>query len=152
MYWADPLTPDNDTRTQSKAPFATRKRSMIAMRIGVRCLPPVSILTFADDSISPGVTAYSVHPGVIPSNLQSADPGFVGMMMRVGMKFRKTTALEGCHNSLYCATTSTAFQQGQGKYFTPVGKVDPKADHWLNDREGNAKLWQWSEAAMQRHS
>lgn len=70
--------------------------------------------------------------------------------MRVGMKFRKTTPLEGCYNSLFCATSQMAFRHGQGKYFTPVGKADSKADHWLSDREGNAKLWKWSEAAMQR--
>lgn len=98
----------------------------------------------------PGVTAYSVHPGIIPSNLQSHDPGFVGMMMRIGMKFRSTTPLEGCHNSLFCATTTAAARDGQGRYFTPVGKINPKADYLLDDREGNARLWQWSEAAMQR--
>lgn len=70
--------------------------------------------------------------------------------MRVGMKFSKTTPLEGCYNSLYCATSPVAYQQGQGKYFVPVAKADPKADMWLTDREGNAKLWQWSKSAMER--
>lgn len=97
----------------------------------------------------PGVTAYSCHPGLIPSNLQGADPGIVGKFMRVGMKLRSTTPLEGCYNSLFCATSSVAYQN-QGKYFVPIAKADPKADMWLTDREGNAKLWQCSASAMQR--
>lgn len=96
------------------------------------------------------MTAYSLHPGLIASNLQSADPGLVGQLMRIGMKMRSTTPLEGCYNSLFCATHPVAFQQGQGRYYVPIAKLDSKADKWMNDREGNAKLWAWSEAAMQR--
>lgn len=70
--------------------------------------------------------------------------------MRVGMKFRSTTPLDGCLNSLYCATTPQAYQLGAGRYFTPVGKVNPKGDYLLQDREGNARLWGWSEGAMGR--
>lgn len=72
-------------------------------------------------------------------------------MMRVGMKFRRTTALEGSYNSLFCATSQQAFQEGQGRYYVPVGKMDSKADPWMADREGNKRLWEASEAVLQRY-
>ncbi|KAH7150337.1 hypothetical protein B0J13DRAFT_287023 [Dactylonectria estremocensis] len=93
-----------------------------------------------------GVTAYSLHPGVIKTGLQGHDPTIVGTVMRTVMKYtNRTTALEGALNSLFCATSSIAPERGEGKYFAPVGKHNPKADKWLNDRETNARLWQQSE-------
>ncbi|KAH7134171.1 hypothetical protein EDB81DRAFT_657922 [Dactylonectria macrodidyma] len=96
-----------------------------------------------------GVTAYSLHPGVIKTGLQGHDPTIVGTVMRTVMKYtNRTTALEGALNSLFCATSPLAPERGQGKYFAPVGKYNPKADKWLNDRETNARLWQQSEMIM----
>ncbi|CAI6086781.1 unnamed protein product [Clonostachys chloroleuca] len=90
-----------------------------------------------------GVTAYSCHPGIVKSNLQSHDPTIVGKTMRTVMKYTASmTPLEGAINSLFLATSPLAPERGQGKFFIPVTKVNPKADDWLNDRETNARLWE----------
>jgi hypothetical protein len=100
-----------------------------------------------------GITAYSLHPGLIRSNLQNGDPSMVGRIMRVGMSIAvKTTPLEGSYNSLFCATSPTAPAAGEGCYFTPVGKREDsrQALEWLGDRETNTRLWQLGENAMAR--
>ncbi|KAK5988021.1 Equisetin cluster transcription factor eqxF [Cladobotryum mycophilum] len=97
---------------------------------------------------SQGVTAYSVHPGIVRSNLQGHDPTVLGTIVRVAMKVAaRTTPLEGALNSLFCATSSLALAQG-GKFLVPVGKVSSQADDWLNDAKMNAKLWQHSRSSV----
>ena len=106
---------------------------------------------YSDRPLSTGVTAYSVHPGIVRSNLQGHDTTALGSVVRVAMKVAaRSTPLEGALNSLFCATSPLAPTRGQGKYFVPVGKVDSKADKWIQDREMNAKLWEWSEDLMRR--
>ena len=70
----------------------------------------------------------------------------VRFMMNVGPT---STPLEGSLNSLYCATTSQALKD-QGNFLLPVGKPETKAEKWLNDLEGNAKLWRLGEGQMAR--
>ncbi|KAM0722725.1 hypothetical protein Q7P37_002166 [Cladosporium fusiforme] len=94
-----------------------------------------------------GVTAYSLHPGVIKTNLQGHDPSFFGTLSNLAMKVTPTvSSIEGARNTLYCATSAEAPRQGAGRYFVPVGKLQPKVDKWIDDREGNAALWKYSEA------
>lgn len=98
-----------------------------------------------------GVTAYSLHPGIVQSNLQGHDPTIIGKVVRVAMKFAaRDTPLDGALNSLFCATSSSAPGRGQGKFFSPVGKLDSRADKWLSDGKGNAQLWQLGEDRLKR--
>jgi NAD(P)-dependent dehydrogenase (short-subunit alcohol dehydrogenase family) len=100
-----------------------------------------------------GISSYSVHPGIVQSNLQSSDPTIVGTVMRTMMKLgAHTTALEGSYNTLFCAVSPQAAAVGRGKYFTPVGKLDSKADKWLNDHATNDQLWELCEAQLRRIS
>lgn len=71
----------------------------------------------------------------------------MGLAMRVTPT---TSPIEGARNSLYCATSPEAPQKGAGRYFVPVGKLQPKVDKWLDDREGNAALWKFSEAVNEK--
>jgi len=74
------------------------------------------------------VTAYSVHPGVIKTNLQSGYEGWLGKVMRASVAITPTVSVrEGAHTSLYCATSPEAPGRGAGKYFLgPKGKVQPR--------------------------
>lgn len=73
----------------------------------------------------------------------------MGAIMRVTMKITAhTTPLEGALTSLYCATSPEAPAKGQGRYWLPVTQTTTKADKWLGDREGNKRLWEWSEGAV----
>ncbi|PON27829.1 hypothetical protein TGAM01_v203596 [Trichoderma gamsii] len=96
-----------------------------------------------------GVTAYSLHPGIVRSNLQHHDPSMFGTVMRVAMKIGPSdTPLRGALTSLYCATSPEAATLGAGKFFGPVAKQNPRADAWLRDSEGNKRLWELGESEM----
>lgn len=91
-----------------------------------------------------GVAAYSIHPGIIKSNLQSHALGVLGGLTRVAVKVLPTlTVEEGARNTLYCATSHQASVQG-GLYFAPVGKVDDRADRWIHDGKAVQDLWDLS--------
>ncbi|RFU24675.1 hypothetical protein B7463_g11664, partial [Scytalidium lignicola] len=96
-----------------------------------------------------GVTAYSVHPGIAKSNLQAHDPTFLGTVIRVAVKLGAgDTPLHAALNSLYCATSPAAPTVGAGKFFKPVAKLEPRVDAWLEDTEGNERLWRLGEEEM----
>ena len=108
---------------------------------------------FARDwlTVFSGVTAYSLHPGIVRSGLQNHDTTAVGTVVRVAMKLAaRGTALEGALNSLFCATSPIAPTKGQGKFFLPVGKLGSAAEKWTNDNKTNAELWQQSECQSAR--
>lgn len=95
-----------------------------------------------------GVTAYSLHPGVVKSNLQGHDPSTFGSFMNLMMKIQPTDSpLHGALTSLYCATMPEAAETGAGRYFTPVAKLGGK-EKWLDDNKGNQELWAWSEDVL----
>lgn len=81
--------------------------------------------------------------------MQGADPSCFGSFMQLTMKITPTvTPQEGALNSLYAATSPDAPAKGQGRFFVPVGKLQKSVDKWIDDREGNAKLWEHSERAI----
>lgn len=97
-----------------------------------------------------GVTAYAVHPGVIKTNLQGSDPSVLGTLIRAGVNFGGGTPLEGCRNTLYCATSAQAVAIGAGKFFLPVGKLDASKEKWFLDETVNRALWDHGERQLTR--
>lgn len=68
-----------------------------------------------------GIAAYSLHPGIIKTNLQSHNPSLLGTISRFAMKMAPTlSAIDGTRASLYCATSPKAASQG-GMFFAPWG-------------------------------
>jgi len=55
---------------------------------------------------------------------------------------------DGARTTLFCATSAKA-PQYSGKYFVPFGKVESKADKWINDRAAVDKLWNMSNKALE---
>lgn len=97
-----------------------------------------------------GVAAYSLHPGIIKSNLQAHGSGFLGGLTRVAVKVLPTqTVEEGARSTLYCATSNKASEQG-GSYFAPVGKIDKRADRWIQDPKAVQALWDLSLKQLQQ--
>lgn len=96
-----------------------------------------------------GVTAYSLHPGLIRTNLQDSDSSFMGKMTRTLMDIGGTSAIEGCRNTLFCATSAQAPATGQGRFFLPVGKIYEK-NHWFHDDKVNRALWDHGQAQLRR--
>ncbi|KAH7325680.1 hypothetical protein B0I35DRAFT_405040 [Stachybotrys elegans] len=93
---------------------------------------------------SQGVTAFSVHPGIVKSGLQNSDPSLMGKIIRLAIRLSPTTHLQAAYNSLWCATTPAAAKQA-GKFFMPVAKHDARVEAWLKDSKGNAELYDATE-------
>jgi hypothetical protein len=92
-----------------------------------------------------------LHPGVINTGLQDANPTFMGSLTKNVVRMAsRTTLLEGSLNSLFCATSPLAPERGQGLYFEPVGQVKSKGKRFTDDKEVNLKLWDVSEAEYEK--
>jgi hypothetical protein len=89
---------------------------------------------------------------VIKTNLQGKDPSLFGRLQGLMIHVTPTVSThDGALNTLFCATSPQVAQEGgQGRYFVPVGKLQPRVDAWLADKSGNAALWQWSEKVDQQ--
>ncbi|RVX73716.1 hypothetical protein B0A52_02606 [Exophiala mesophila] len=92
---------------------------------------------------SQGITAYSLHPGVIKTNLQTAgaSASWVGALTKFGMMITPSMSVhDGALTSLFCATSPQA-AKNPGWFYSPIAKLDHRADKWLNDPEAMRKLW-----------
>jgi len=97
-----------------------------------------------------GITACSLHPGIIKTNLQSHGPGILGALSRVSMNVFPTSSVEdGARTSLYCATSLDASVQG-GLYFVPFGKIGHKADRWIQDTKAVQAVWELANSQLTR--
>jgi NAD(P)-dependent dehydrogenase (short-subunit alcohol dehydrogenase family) len=91
-----------------------------------------------------GVTANSLHPGVIKSNFGQSGPGW----MRFGIKLIRPfmiTSEQGAETSLYLAT-SPDVEKVTGKYFSKKKERTPSKR--ARDPETGPRLWAVSEALV----
>lgn len=86
-----------------------------------------------------GVTAYSLHPGVIASDIWRRIP----WPIRPLVTFRMKTVEEGAETTLYCATSDEALEHAGG-YFDDCRVREPS--RLSLDRELAERLWRESEA------
>lgn len=90
-----------------------------------------------------GVTTYSLHPGVVDTDIMRGLPWVLRRLNRL----RTIGVEEGAKTTLYCATASEVAAQS-GRYYADcaVAEPDPMAD----DAGEAARLWQWSRAMLAR--
>jgi NAD(P)-dependent dehydrogenase (short-subunit alcohol dehydrogenase family) len=86
-----------------------------------------------------GVTTYSLHPGVIASDIWRRVPFPARQIARAFMK----TTEEGAQTSLWCATAPELAGE-TGKYYTD--KAEKKPSRHARDPQLAAELWRRSEA------
>ncbi|KAF7160021.1 hypothetical protein CNMCM5623_005567 [Aspergillus felis] len=95
-----------------------------------------------------GITAYSLNPGNIKTNLQQNAASISGTIIR-GLTFISQFSLlstdDGSRTSLFCATSPNA-PQSAAKYHEPFGKVSKKKF----DHKQAEKLWDWTESELAR--
>jgi retinol dehydrogenase-12 len=84
-----------------------------------------------------GVTAYSLHPGAIASNVWRRVPWPIDAVMKIFMKSNE----EGAQTSLYCAT-SPDVANDSGKYYEDCAEKEPSSKA---TPERGAELWEKSE-------
>jgi retinol dehydrogenase-12 len=85
-----------------------------------------------------GVTTYSLHPGVIASDVWRETPKLLGGFIKLFMKSTK----DGAKTSLYCATSAEAGTQ-TGLYYDSCA---PKSPSKVATPELAAELWDRTEA------
>ncbi|KAG6991393.1 hypothetical protein G7Y79_00052g087330 [Physcia stellaris] len=97
---------------------------------------------------SSGISAFSLHPGIINTNLQKADPTFLGSFTRFAVRWGlipgTMSIRDGARTTLFCATSPDA-TRWSGRYVLPYGKVDGKVDKWIEDAKAVQDLWEAAE-------
>jgi NAD(P)-dependent dehydrogenase (short-subunit alcohol dehydrogenase family) len=90
------------------------------------------------------VTVYSLHPGVIKTNIGSSIP-----LSGLAMTFMKDKTIpEGAATSVYCAVTP-GLEGETGRYFDNSDVTDI-ADKWTNDDLNT--FWNWTEKVIDEHT
>jgi len=90
------------------------------------------------------ITTYSLHPGVINTNL-TADVPLSGAFT---MFFKKKTPAQGAATTVYCALKSD-LEKETGRYFDD-STVTNRADKWT-DNDINT-FWEWTEKVIQERT
>jgi len=90
---------------------------------------------------SQGVTAYSLHPGVISTNL-AHNSWWFSLYYAISRPFQKSVE-QGAATTVYCATAPEIKNEG-GKYFDSCKVAEPKPQAMMTS-EVTAKLWEISE-------
>ena len=90
------------------------------------------------------MTAYSLHPGVIDTNLAADIP--VAELFK--MFFKKKTVAKGVATTIYC-TLKPGLENESGCYFDNSA-VNDLADKWA-DKDINT-YWQWTEKVIEERT
>jgi len=100
---------------------------------------------FNDRYKNDGITAYSLHPGSIQSDLQRhmAESSYVAyyLFKTIGARFSKSIP-QGAATSVYCAVTP-GLEEKSGHYFSDCNEDDPIA--WGKDKAKAVELWEYSQ-------
>lgn len=98
----------------------------------------------------PALTAVSLHPGIIMTELHA--PGqeswtAMGWFLKVMSPLIAQDVPHGAYTQLWAAT---ADKEGvkSGAYHTPVGKA--KQNKWTKDREAGRRCWEWTEKEIEK--
>jgi NAD(P)-dependent dehydrogenase (short-subunit alcohol dehydrogenase family) len=96
----------------------------------------------------PGLTALSVHPGIVSTGLIGG-LGFKEKMLVQALSWWKTMPVHtGAYNQVWAATVNPG-QVVNGGYYEPVGKLENSSlNKTANDAELGERLWNWTEEAL----
>ena len=92
------------------------------------------------------VTAYSLHPGVIDTNLTRDVPKILATLSKIF--YRKKTVEQGAATTVFCALKPD-LEKESGKYFDD-STVTNEADKWTEDAV-NA-CWEWTEKIIRERT
>ena len=95
-----------------------------------------------------GITAYSLHPGVIRTNLGANVP-LSGLLAVVFMMFQKEkTITQGAATTVHCAL-KPGLESESGRYFDNSTVTD-LADQWKDDDLN--RFWEWTEKIIRERT
>lgn len=105
----------------------------------------------------PNITAVSVHPGIVNTDLYQSMSTWSILGGAVDMVRRRfyTSVQDGAKNQLWaCVARRGTEAKGEvesGEYYTPVG-VQGQGSRFANDEELAEKLWVWTEAELEGYT
>ncbi|KAL4974668.1 hypothetical protein BDW66DRAFT_161102 [Aspergillus desertorum] len=99
----------------------------------------------------PSLTAVSVHPGIILTDLYAAtsasNPIAAWAVRLLGMVATKVE--QGAWNQLWVAVGAKKEDLVNGAYYVPVGIVKSR-NRYVTDKEMGRRLWEWTETELRR--
>lgn len=134
-------TTDLNLRGEDYGPFAAYHQSKLANVLFAAELSR----RLADDR----VTAVSLHPGVIDTELARHLPPYMKFIMQaLGSKLLMKTPLEGAQTQI-CAAVNPQLARLNGQYLANCAPETPNPD--IHDKELAAKLWEMTEELIAKH-
>ncbi|KAJ7346941.1 oxidoreductase [Mycena albidolilacea] len=97
----------------------------------------------------PGLTAVSLHPGVVGTDMLLNAPWFERTVINVMQMWNRepiVTPEEGAYNQLWAATVDKS-EVVNGGYYVPVGVVGPRTKQ-SSDAKLAEELWNWTEKEL----
>ncbi|MCD8740021.1 SDR family oxidoreductase [Mucilaginibacter roseus] len=94
-----------------------------------------------------GITAFSVHPGIVNTSFGAGTGGFTGFLLSLARPFM-ITAEQGAQTPVYLATQSGLHTQS-GSYFKKCKVAGTSSA--ANDAAAREKLWQLSDDLLRQH-
>jgi NAD(P)-dependent dehydrogenase (short-subunit alcohol dehydrogenase family) len=98
----------------------------------------------------PELTSLAVHPGVVDTGLVGGLGCWNRLLIRVTNPAGYLTPAEGAYNELWAAFGDKADLQN-GQMYEPVGQLSKQLDATAKDDQLAAKLWKWTEEALQAY-
>ncbi|RDW72740.1 putative short-chain dehydrogenase/reductase family protein [Aspergillus mulundensis] len=99
----------------------------------------------------PSITAVSVHPGIIVTDLYGAvgasNPLAAGVIKIMGMIGTKVE--QGAWNQLWAAVGAKKGELVNGGYYVPVGIGKPR-NRYVTDQQMGSRLWEWTETELRK--
>ncbi|KAG0645855.1 putative oxidoreductase [Hyphodiscus hymeniophilus] len=105
----------------------------------------------------PKITAVSVHPGIVNTNLYQSMTAWSVLGNAVGVAKSRfyTSVQDGAKNQLWaCVARRGTEAKGEvksGGYYTPVG-VEDQGSRFAKNQELAKKLWVWTEAELEGYT
>ena len=107
--------------------------------------------------LNPKITAVSVHPGIVNTDLYQSMSGWsvLGNAVDIARRRFYTTVQDGAKNQLWaCVARKCTEAKGEvksGEYYIPIG-VEGQGSRFTKDQELAEKLWLWTEAELESYT
>ncbi|KAB8300819.1 hypothetical protein EYC80_002747 [Monilinia laxa] len=104
-----------------------------------------------------GITAVSVHPGVVNTNLYATALEKYGVFGKIGGLVRDlafTSMADGAKNQLWAAVANKGNGKGEivkGEYYIPVG-ISGNGNGYTADEKLADELWEWTEKELEGYN
>ncbi|RHZ70326.1 hypothetical protein CDV55_107741 [Aspergillus turcosus] len=101
----------------------------------------------------PSITAVSVHPGIIFTDLYSPSPASehptIAALVSKCVRIFGTPVCAGAYNQLWAAAGAQKQDLVNGAYYVPVGNLKAHNKYTKSEEQGR-RLWDWTEAELRK--